>query len=63
MGFRRLDEAARALDEAVRHGGAEAFNIVQSDERFAPLRNRLMPRPGNLLGMPPAAGTGSPLFR
>jgi thioredoxin-like negative regulator of GroEL len=62
MAANRLDEGAKALDEAVRHGGAEAFNIIQKDARFAPLRSRLMPR-ANLFGFPPAGRSESPMLR
>ena len=51
LGMKRTEAASRALDQAVRHGGREAMGIIQGDQRFAPIRNRAVPR-GNLLGVP-----------
>ena len=55
IGFRRNDEASKALDHAVRHGGNEAMSVIQKDKRFAPFRKRAAPANPNLMGLPSAA--------
>ncbi len=48
----RMDEATRALREALRRGGREAESLVQQNPRLVSLLPRLAPRPALPLSLP-----------
>lgn len=53
IGFRREADAVKALEQAIRYGGREAMNLIESDGRFKPFRQRLMGGPNtSLMGLP-----------
>jgi hypothetical protein len=41
MDLKRADEALTALREAIRAGGNEASALIEEDQRFEPLREKL----------------------
>jgi tetratricopeptide (TPR) repeat protein len=48
----KTNEAIKALNEAVRAGGDEAGNIINSDQRFAPIREKINAQAVNLISLP-----------
>ena len=59
MGVGQIESATSALEQAVRIGGEEALAIVQGDERFAPIRGRVLGQTRNLMGIPGLPGMPS----
>jgi len=45
-------EASKSLEQAIRCGGQESMNIIQQDQRFAPIRDAAFSRAQNMMGIP-----------
>ncbi|MBN2302561.1 MAG: hypothetical protein JXN60_08600, partial [Lentisphaerae bacterium] len=51
IGTRQTDAAVKSAEQAMRFGGNEAMHIINTDHRFAPIRNIIAMRTRNLIGI------------
>ena len=60
LSLKKTKEAEAALQQAVKHGGAEAIALIKKDKRFADVRKQVMSRARSLMNLPSAPTTALP---
>jgi predicted Zn-dependent protease len=60
LSLNQTNPAVQALLQARNYGGSEAVTIIEQDDRFAPLRGRLMAPSRNLMQLPGVVPGGTP---
>ncbi len=52
----QTENAIKSAERAVKLGGADAIRMINTDRRFNPIRNRVLQRSRNLMGVGPRVG-------